>query len=371
LRVTETIVVPQLGVNDTTAIVKAILKPDGGRVARGEPIAELESTKVAFTVDAQHEGYVCWLVREGSTVTVQAPLAIVSSEKEEAEREAAAFFERSARESGPPMTKRARALATAHGLTAEKLSTINAAIIRESDVLGLLARSRRAESPSLEDRVTVGKIAIFNASAGGQVVAKTAEASGLEIVLFIDDVIGRKSADVGGIPVLTLERFLKERRADVDAVFVHLQKESKQAVVESLKAAGVAAPTIVHPSAYVDATALLSEGVLVKAGAIVDAYVEVNSHSIVDNGVVLPHHVTIGRYTHVSPGVSAGGSVQIGSRVVVGVGAVIAPEISVGDDAVILPGARVRKDVEAGTIVDDSDRVVGRTTSGSRAAPLA
>lgn len=368
---TETIVVPQLGVNDTSAIVKAILKPDGERVARGEPIAELESTKVAFAVDAQHDGYICWLVREGSTVMVQAPLAIIGSSKEETERAAAAFVERSSRNSGPPMTKRARALATAHGLTAEVLGTVAAAIIRESDVLALLAQNRRTESKPLEERVAARKIAIFNASAGGQVVARTAEACGLEVVLFIDDVIGRKSGDVGGVPVLTLERFLKERRGDVDAVFVHLQKESKRAVVESLKAAGVAAPTVVHPSAYVDATARLSEGVLVKAGAVVDAYVEVNSHSIVDNGVILPHHVSIGRYTHVSPGVSAGGSVRIGSRVVVGVGAVIAPEISIGDDAVILPGSRVRKDVEAGTMVDDGDRVVGRTTSASRAVPQA
>jgi sugar O-acyltransferase (sialic acid O-acetyltransferase NeuD family) len=357
------VVVPELGVNDTFAIVTELRARGLAPVTEGDVIATLETTKVSLEVTAPASGFLAWFAEEGSRVPVQGEIAAICPTSNEAEKRASERRDaRLAQHLGTAMTNGARRLANEHGLTEADFVHLSSAVVREIDVRRLLMNRLSSETVSdgAHDRVDASRIAIFNAGPGGRTVAQTARAAGIDVAMYIDDEISKDGRLVDGVPVHSLDDFIASYLGSVDAVFVHLQKEAKARIVERLADEGMRAPTIIHPSAFVDPTARLSEGAIVKAGAIIDAFVSVGAHSIVDNGAILPHDVSVGSFTHIAPGATMGGGARIGSRVVLGIGACISTQIAVGDDAIVLPGAVVKRDVEPGAIIDDGDRIVGR-----------
>jgi pyruvate/2-oxoglutarate dehydrogenase complex dihydrolipoamide acyltransferase (E2) component len=73
--------VPKLGMDTTEAVVGGWLVSEGGRVAVGTPLVELESEKVTFAVEAEAPGRLASIVQpEGSTVEVGGLLCILESD---------------------------------------------------------------------------------------------------------------------------------------------------------------------------------------------------------------------------------------------------------------------------------------------------
>lgn len=61
---------PKLGDVMESGTVSRWLKNEGGWVGKGDPLFELETEKVSFTVNAVSEGYLHRLVREGAELPV-------------------------------------------------------------------------------------------------------------------------------------------------------------------------------------------------------------------------------------------------------------------------------------------------------------
>lgn len=91
-----------------------------------------------------------------------------------------------------------------------------------------------------------------------------------------------------------------------------------------VRSAGFAAPALVHPRAYVAASARVGDGCMVMAGSIVDIRVSLGEAVVVWPGACINHDSAIGSNSFVSPNATVCGGVRVGANCFIGAGAGIA-----------------------------------------------
>jgi sugar O-acyltransferase (sialic acid O-acetyltransferase NeuD family) len=125
----------------------------------------------------------------------------------------------------------------------------------------------------------------------------------------------------------------------------------RRQILDAIEAAGLALPTLVHPTAFVSPTATLAPGVQVMPQASVGPSVRLGRGVLVNTGATLDHDVVVGDGSVIDPGAILTGRARIGSEVEIGSGAVLIPDSVVGDRATVGAGAVVVRPVEEGAIV--------------------
>jgi UDP-3-O-[3-hydroxymyristoyl] glucosamine N-acyltransferase len=120
-----------------------------------------------------------------------------------------------------------------------------------------------------------------------------------------------------------------------------------------------------HPSAFVDASAKLGEGVHVGPHAVVGPGVRVGARSVLHAGVVLYREVAIGEDCVLHSGVSVRERCRLGNRVVVQNGAVIGGD---GFGFAKDEAGRYQKIPQVGIVVIEDDVEIGALTAIDRAA---
>src|SRR5207244_129638 len=165
---------------------------------------------------------------------------------------------------GVRITARARELAERSGVDFSRLPGDR--IVREADVEALIGA---ATLPIGLDPTR--RVAIYGASQGGRAVIDCLRAiGGYEVVGFLDDTPGYAGTTLDGLPIWHGDHLSKLRTDDVGAIATHVaDRPFRLRLRELVAAAGLQMLTMVHPRAYVSASARLGVGCLVKAGAIV------------------------------------------------------------------------------------------------------
>lgn len=116
-------------------------------------------------------------------------------------------------------------------------------------------------------------------------------------------------------------------------------------IFQRMKARGYRFPVLLHPTAWVDATAHLHEGVQVMAGAIIQADVVVGANSIINTRAGIDHDCCLGEDVHVAPGATLCGGVQVSDGAFIGSGATVIQGLKVGMEAVVGAGTVLTKDL--------------------------
>jgi sugar O-acyltransferase (sialic acid O-acetyltransferase NeuD family) len=102
---------------------------------------------------------------------------------------------------------------------------------------------------------------------------------------------------------------------------------------------------LIHPTAYVAASATLGAGCIIEPFAYVGSNARLGEHVMLNLYATAGHDTQIGSCSVISPyGIANGGSV-IGERVLFGTHAVVTPNRKVGDRSHIAAGAVVYRDV--------------------------
>ncbi|MFI6321052.1 2-oxo acid dehydrogenase subunit E2 [Nonomuraea sp. NPDC050556] len=130
------IVLPQLNTNDTEYLLVEWLVEGGKPVRAGDAVALVESSKAASELEASLDGYLTPLVPAGTWCVAGTVLGLVTTEPQaapvvEVERERQVI------------TEPARALMAELGVTEAQVAALGVAIVRRSDVEGLVATVRR------------------------------------------------------------------------------------------------------------------------------------------------------------------------------------------------------------------------------------
>jgi sugar O-acyltransferase (sialic acid O-acetyltransferase NeuD family) len=112
-----------------------------------------------------------------------------------------------------------------------------------------------------------------------------------------------------------------------------------------------AAPSFVHPTAWIGGDVELGLGVVVCAGARITTNVRIGDHTHINMNAIVSHDSRIGEFVTLSPGAIVNGNVTIDDRAFLGTASSVLPGIHIGESAVVGAGAVVTMDVAPGTTV--------------------
>jgi sugar O-acyltransferase (sialic acid O-acetyltransferase NeuD family) len=199
-------------------------------------------------------------------------------------------------------------------------------------------------------------LVVWGATGQAKVIAEFAPALGYSITALFDNDPNVRSP-LAGVPLHHSRAGFDSWRAGASGpvYFVVAVGGSRNAdrleLMRMLENAGLMAATLVHPTAFVAASAKVGEGSQILAHASVCADAVLGKGCIVNTGASVDHDCQLGDGVHIAPGGILCGCVRVGTCAFIGAGAVLIPRISVARDAVVAAGAVVIKDVLAGQTV--------------------
>jgi sugar O-acyltransferase (sialic acid O-acetyltransferase NeuD family) len=361
------ILMPQLGVNDDIVQLLCWRVEPGQKIAAGDEIATLETTKATFELEAEAGGFVYPIVAEKAEVPVRTVLGLISGQPgsrivqdyldQKASQQEPEPEQRSGVSQERTMTAKARALAQELGVDISALPTDR--VIREADVRRLAA----GHSISRRGRDASRIVAVYGASQGGIAVVDALRLmGGYEVVAFLDDTPGRAGQTLIGLPIWSGGELEELAQRGIGSVASHIAvREFRVKLRDRAIAAGLTLPNVVHPKAFLSPSVQLGCGNVIKAGAIVDTDSMIGDCCIIDNGVLVPHHNVIDDGVHLAPGAVMGGGCTVGELTLIGIGSVVSSRIQIGRNVIVRPGSVVVNDIPDHVLVGgDPAKVVGK-----------
>jgi UDP-perosamine 4-acetyltransferase len=150
-----------------------------------------------------------------------------------------------------------------------------------------------------------------------------------------------------GVSVLGNDDALPRLRAEgiADAVIGVGGNRLRGILAERLISLGFNLPIVVHPTAWISPSSVLSLGVVVLQQAALSADTTYGRVALINSGAIVEHNSEIGEAAHIAPGCALGGNVRVGARTLIGIGSVVRPGVAIGADAVVGAGSVVVSNV--------------------------
>jgi acetyltransferase EpsM len=391
------VIIPLLNSNEPEAMITALHVAEGQQVTEGQLLITLETTKSSADLEAEMNGFVvglqfwpgqmvsagerlCYLAEDPDWTPPETRLVKDTGiEGELAGQDIRGKPGKQNKRNQIPgksipgslrITQPALALADRLGLDLEKLPTDR--LVTESQVRvfqrnqsSVTASSTPASDLPLhsirsQNRLTppagAAPIIVYGGGGHGKTLVDLLRTLGIyRIVGFIDDGI-LTGKQIMGLPVLGGSDLLPQLHDQgvelaINAIGGISNLGIRIQAFQNLSEAGYVCPSVVHPSAVVEDSALLAEGVQVFAHAYVGSEAQIGFGCIVNTGAIVSHDCWLGDYANISPGVMLAGEVHLGSRVLVGMGVTINLQVKVGAGARIGNGATIKEDVPENGIV--------------------
>ena len=348
--------IPLLNPNETEALLASVEIEEGQPVETGQVLALIETTKSTGEVLAEAGGYLVGLRFEpGISLQAGEVLAYIGATPDTNDPSLPPWAPEEPQPTdtgseGLRITAPARALALEKGLNLDNLP--HGPLVTRQMVVELAAKTKPLpEIPEGENRLL-----IYGAGGHGRsLAALIRKMGGFELMGFIDD--GRTAReDVLDLPVLggreKLAELAKEGiRLAVNGVGGIGNLKSRLDVYDLLAQSGYHCPTVLHPTAFIENSAVLGEGCQVMPLAYIGTQVEAGFGCIINTGVIVSHDCRLADYVNLSPGATLAGDVIIGEGTLVGMRATVNLNVRIGRRALIGNGATVKADVPDGGVV--------------------
>lgn len=201
-----------------------------------------------------------------------------------------------------------------------------------------------------------GDVILFGGGGHGKTLIDLVRAGGmLHVVAIVDDGLTAGSM-VMGVPVLGGAEVLDQIygqgvRLAVNGVGGINHVDVRVNVFKMLRAAGFAFPTLIHPTAWIEPSAVLEGGVQVLAKSYVSSESHIGFGTVINAGVVVSHDCMLGEVVNLSPGAMLAGGGKVEDYAQIGMAATVNLNITIGRSARIGNGATVKADVPAGCVV--------------------
>jgi acetyltransferase EpsM len=353
------ILIPLLNPNEPEALLVSLEVPEGSSVNTGQVIAVIETTKSTGEILAESDGTLVGLrFKPGDTLTAGEVLAYIGESPDAADPTLPPWSDDADQASATNwptdlrITEPARQLAIEKGI---ELDTLPRGILITRQVLTEKIASSAAPVTQPETEADK-RLVIYGAGGHGRSLAALIQTLGAyEIIGFIDDGYPPDEV-VFGLPLLGNNHHLEELVDDgiqlaANGVGGIGDLKSRLNVYRLLNQAGLYCPTLVHPTAFVETSAELSDGIQVYPQAYIGTEVQIGYGCIVNTGTIVSHNCRLAAYVNLSPGATLAGDVQVGEGALVGMRATINLGIRIGERALIGNGATVKADVPDGGVV--------------------
>ena len=197
------------------------------------------------------------------------------------------------------------------------------------------------------------KVIIYGGGGLSKMIIEAVRVLGTYTIVGIIDDNMPKGTDVIGSPILggadmLPELFQSGIRTAVNSVGGIGNYKVRLNVFNTLAKAGFVCPAIVHPTAHVDPSAQLAQGVLVLAQSYVSGNARVGMGTLINNSVVVSHDNVLGACVNLSPGAKLAGDVVIDDFAQLGMNVNVNIGVRIGKYARIANGATIKSDVPRG-----------------------
>lgn len=178
---------------------------------------------------------------------------------------------------------------------------------------------------------------------------------------FLDDNPARHGQTYAGVPVLG---GIDQARDFPDAMFVNgigsaVTFRDKHRIIARVGAPDERFATLVHPSAYVSATAELGQGTVIAQQSVVMAGARIGRHVKMLPHVTISYGCRVGDHTTVASGTVLLAEVEIGESVYLGANVAVRERCTVGPRTLVAMGANVVKSLPSdATAMGNPARVV-------------
>lgn len=190
---------------------------------------------------------------------------------------------------------------------------------------------------------TTDRLGIYGCSGHGKVLADIAKAQGVAEIIWIDD-----NPAVGH--AMSFDAFVQEHR-DVPVALGVGNNLLRQRIYARLKECKIPIATLIHPSAVVSDSAMISEGCVVMPLSAINADAVIGNGTIVNTGAVIEHDCRIGVFCHISPNVSLAGNVRVGELSHLGIGSCCIQGRSIGRLVTVAAGSCITSDIPDNVLV--------------------
>jgi acetyltransferase EpsM len=351
------ILIPLINPNEPGALLASLNFVSGQMVKKGDNICTLETTKSTMELTAEREGFFVGLNYEvGQTIQAGEVLGYLADSPDwtpprpdKPAQAVPATGTENLRISQPAL-----ALAQRHQLDLSRFSS--EIFITENMVREMIEQYLQPEPdlPSLE--IEPNSIMVYGGGGHGKALIDLIRSlATFSIVGIVDDGIPA-GATIMGVPVISGSASLAKLRGQglqfaANAVGGIGNITSRVKVFERLVEAGYTCPTLVHPTAFIEPSATLAEGVQVMPHAYVGSEASLGFGAIVNTGAIVSHDCVLGEYANLSPGAILAGEVSVGDATMVGMGVTVNLRVRIGNRARIGNGATIKQDVPDGGVV--------------------
>jgi len=343
------VLVPLINTNEADALLASLSVKEGQLVKAGDLLAEFETTKASAELTADRGGYVRGLVhQEGDTLRAGDRFCYLaeSADVPLPVEEVQPVTSQPAAPEGLRITQPALALAQELGISLDQLP--QDAFITEKLIRELFLPAAKAIDPKA--------VVIYGGGGHAKALIELIEAEGkFQVEGVLDDSLaaGNKLFDV---PVLGGGEMLARLKArGIGQVFNAVggigDIVPRLRIYERIQAAELKVPAVVHPRAYIEKSAVLTDGEQVFFNAYIGSDCRIGFGCIINTGAILSHDCVLGEYVNVSPGAILAGAVNVGPRTLIGMGATINLGVKVGSGVRIGNSAVVKADVPDNTII--------------------
>lgn len=343
------VLIPLVNPNEAETLLAALHVQEGQFIQPGDLIAELETTKSNAELLAEQSGFVRGLRAEpGQTLRVGDRLCYLAASLEEplpAEAEPA-------RPAATAPTDDLRISEPARRLAAElevDLGQFPPGAFITSEMIRAAAGLQIGVYPP-------NALIVYGGGGHGKSLIELIRAAAeYQVVGVVDDGLPVGS-EILGVPVLGGAEILPRLRRDglqlaVNAVGGIGNLAPRLKVFERLAQFGFTIPTVVHPTALIEASAELAAGVQVMPFGYVGSSSHVGFGCIINTRAVVSHDCELGEYVNLAPGAVLAGGVQVGARTLIGMNVTVNLEVKIGSGVRIGNGATVKSDVPENGVV--------------------
>lgn len=341
--------VPQTNVNDLEYCVVEIFIKSGAYVNKGQILCALESSKAAFDIIAEKDGYFYHKLELNKWNSVGDVLGQISDEKIDSivcEEEKNSMLEELNKKH--ILSKRAEELIKKHHIDLTIFGQKK--FIKEEDVISAITK-RNKKSIKFEEN----SIIIIGGGGHSKIcidIIKLLKSYQIEGIV---DSILQIGSEILGIQVISNEDSdlneyykcgLRNVVLAIGSVTKHIYRAEKY---QTVKALGFSMPNIIHPSAVIEESVCMGDGNQIFANAVIGSDVRIGENCIINAGSIISHDCTIGNNVHIAPGAIIAGGVNIGSNTLVGMGCTIYLGVSIGENVIIKNGLNIFEDIPSNT----------------------
>lgn len=353
------VLIPLINSNEPEAVVAALHIREGQHVSLGELLCTLETTKSTADLYAEGDGYIIGLrFSEGQPARAGEILCFLAETLDwtpPAEPRALEEGGQPHLPEGMRITRPALTLARQSKLDLSRLPL--GPLVTKNLVKAMLERSQNSLNLELpESPFDPTAIIVYGGGGHGKSLIDLLRSLGVYRVAGIIDDGLEPGCQIMGVPVLGGQNALPGLagggiRQAVNAVGGLGDVTIRIKIFRLLGEAGFTCPAVVHPSAFIEASASLSPGAQVFPLAYVGSEALIGFGSIVNTGAIVSHDCRIGSYVNISPGAMLAGEVSVGDGTLIGMGVTVNLGVKIGATSRLGNGSTVKSDVPAGGIV--------------------